>query len=116
MKYGLTALIIGFATISSVYAKPIAKDVLVDLTGQSEEVIETLKEEKTYHEIAEDYGVSEEFYAQVKAAKIAKVEEKFEEGQITEEQRDDFLTRINNGETKIQMRIGKGQTKTCDCN
>lgn len=116
MKYGLAFLLLGVTAISTAYAKPLAKDVLVDLTNEPVEVIETLKEEKTYHEIAEDYGVSDEFYAQVKEAKIAKVNEKFEEGKITEDEKNVFLERINSGETKIQMRIGQNQARNCDCN
>ena len=113
MKYGLTALFVGLAFVSTAYAKPLAKDILVDLTGEKEEVIEALKDEKTYHEIAEQYGVSEEFYAKLREAKLARINEKYEEGKITEEQKERLLERINNGETKMQMRLGRNNKVNC---
>jgi hypothetical protein len=103
-----TVLLAGLVGVTTVAAKPISKDVLVDLTNEKVEVIEELKETKTYYEIAEEYDVLDEYKEQVLTAKKARIAEKVADGMITQEQADEIIKNIGECDgTPNPMRLGQ---------
>lgn len=71
-----------------------------ELLGITVDDLEALKDEgKTFDEILEAAGVTqEEFLAMAKAEKIAKVEERVASGDLTQEEADDIIERIESYE------------------
>lgn len=113
MKFLTTMLVTGMIGLTSVSASPIAKDVLVNLTKESETTIEELKETMTYYEIAEKYDVLDEYQEELKEAKINRINQKVEEGKLTEEQAKEIIANIGNcdGTSNNQMHLRLGRQK-----
>lgn len=101
-KFVALATVIGVLGLSGVvYAADIKTpaDIAAALTGKTvAEVYEERSEGKTYGTIASEAGKLEEFKEQMLEQKKAILEQRVKDGELTQEQADQLLTRIQNNQ------------------
>ncbi|NDL66649.1 hypothetical protein [Anaerotalea alkaliphila] len=118
----LSAAVLVAGTGIGVYAAELATpaEKLSELTGQSVESLYEAKGDSTFGAIAAEEGVLDEFKADMLARKQAVLEQRVEEGRLTQEEADTIRERLeenlatcdgtglNRGEERLGIGFGKG--------